>query len=109
MTNKIKFNLNDPEKIWFRNLQKAREAKGYTQVKLAMEAEISQQSVTFYESGLRVPSLEIAQRLAKILDTSIDYLIGNNDRMVKAYHELSQKDKDMVSIFIEGLSNKNNN
>ena len=44
-------------KIWFKNLQKAREAKHMTQVRLAIEAEISQQSITFYESGTRVPSL----------------------------------------------------
>ena len=48
MYHKVKFNINNPEKIWFKNLQKAREAKGYTQVKLAMEAEISQQSITYY-------------------------------------------------------------
>lgn len=82
MYHKVKFNINNPEKIWFKNLQKAREAKGYTQVKLAMEAEISQQSITYYESGSRIPSLEVADKLAKILDTSIDYLIGNDDNLI---------------------------
>ena len=108
MYQKIKFDINNPEKVWFRNLQTAREAKGWTQVKLAMEAEISQQSVTFYESGTRVPSLEVAQKLAKVLDTTIDYLIGNDDTMIQNYYTLSQKDKDAVHMVIEGLSDKGN-
>ncbi len=109
MYHKVKFNINNPEKIWFKNLQKAREAKGYTQVKLAMEAEISQQSVTYYETGTRVPSLEVANKLAKILDTSIDYLIGSDDNLIQNYYKLSSKDKDTIAIMIDSLSDKGNN
>ena len=106
MSNKIKFNINNPEKIWFRNLQKAREAKGYSQVKLAIETGISQQSITFYESGTRVPSLEVAQKLSQILGVSIDYLIGSDDYLIQKYYELNQKDKDTIMMIVEGLSNK---
>ena len=109
MYHKVKFNINNPDKIWFKNLQKAREAKGYTQVKLAMEAEISQQSITYYESGSRIPSLEVADKLAKILDTSIDYLIGNDDNLIQNYYKLSSKDKDTIAIMIDSLSDKGNN
>ena len=109
MYHKVKFNINNQEKIWFKNLQKAREAKGYTQVKLAMEAEISQQSITYYETGTRVPSLEVADQLAKILDTSIDYLIGNDDNLIQNYYKLSSKDKDTIAIMIDSLSDKGNN
>lgn len=108
MNNKAKNDINNPDKVWFRNLQTAREAKGWTQIKLAMETGISQQSITFYETGTRVPSLEVAQKLAQVLDTSIDYLVGNNDTMLKSYYKLSQKDKDAVHMVIEGLSDKGN-
>lgn len=101
-------NANEPKKIWFRNLQKAREAKGYTQIKLAMEAEISQQSITFYETGTRVPSLEVAAKLAKILNTSIDYLIGNDENFIQNYFKLSSKDKDTIAMMIDSLCNKGN-
>lgn len=109
MSNNTKNDINNPDKVWFRNLQKAREAKGWTQVKLSMKSEISQQSITFYESGFRVPSLEVAARLAQVLDTTIDYLIGNDDNMIQSYYKLSQKDKDAVHMVIEGLSDKGNN
>ncbi len=107
MPNKIRFVPAGADKVWFKNLQKAREEKGYTQVKLAMEAEVSQQSITYYESGTRVPSLDVAQRLAKVLGCSIDYLIGNDNSMIESYYRLSDKDKDAIHMVIDGLSNKN--
>lgn len=101
MYQKVKFDLDNPAKVWFKNLQKAREAKGWTQVKLATELEISQQSITFYESGTRVPSLEVAFKLAKILGVSIEYLIGEDEEEVKGYFKNSPKD-DVVSIVVNG-------
>ena len=105
MHNKVKFNINNPQKIWFKNLQTARENKGWTQVKLAMEAEISQQSVTFYESGTRVPSLEVAARLAKVLDTTIDYLIGDTT-LTENYYKSIPKSEDIISMTLEGEKEK---
>ena len=96
---KVKFNINNPSKVWFKNLQKAREAKGWTQVRLATEVEISQQSITFYETGTRVPSLEVAYKLAKVLGTSIEYLIGEDEEEVKGYFDNSSKD-EIVSMTI---------
>lgn len=104
MSKKIKININDPQKIWFRNLQTARENKGYTQVKLAMEAGISQQSVTFYETGTRIPSLEVAYKLSQVLGVSIDYLIGNDTYLTNKYLKNANKDDDMISMIVE---NKN--
>ena len=98
MPKKIRITPNNEEKIWVKNLQKVREQKGITQVKLAMDAEVSQQSITFYESGSRVPSLDVAYRLAKVLDCSIDYLIGNDEKLVKAYYELGDKEYDSRSM-----------
>ena len=108
MNSNTKNDINNPDKVWFRNLQEVRESKGWTQVKLSMEAGVSQQSITFYETGTRVPSLEVAVRLAQVLDTTIDYLIGNDDTMIQSYYKLSQKDKDAVHMVIEGLSDKSN-
>ena len=102
----MKSSNSNNDKIWFKNLQKVREAKGYTQVKLAMIIEVSQQSITYYETGTRVPSLEIAYKLATALNTTIDYLVGNDDNIINQYYNLSNKDKEAVHMVIEGLSNK---
>lgn len=105
MGKKHKNDTNKYEKIWLVNLQKCREEKKYTQVKLSMLAEISQQSVTYYETGTRTPSLEVAARLAKVLGTTIDYLIGH-DNIIDKYQQLNSDDKDTIDRMILSLNNK---
>ena len=92
-------------KVWLRNLQKIRESKHITQVGLAMKAEISQQSITYYETGTRCASMEVAVKLANILNTSIDYLIGR-DEILHKYYQLKQEDKDTINRMIDSLSKK---
>ena len=94
------------KKVWLRNLQNIRESRNMTQVGLAMKAEISQQSITYYEIGTRIPSFDVAAKIAKVLNTSIDYLIGMSDNLHK-YYNLSEKDKDTVIRMIDSLSDKN--
>lgn len=91
--------------VYFRNLQKIRESKKMTQIKLATEANLSQQSITYYETGTRTPSLDAAVRIAKVLNTSIDYLIGLNNKLTDFY-ELSNKDQESVLLMIENLKSK---
>ena len=52
MTNNEKLNLS--------NMQKIREKRNITQVKLSLMVGISQQSITYYESSTRTPSLPVA-------------------------------------------------
>lgn len=108
MGKKVKFMMKNPEKVWFRNLQKAREAKGWTQVKLSMEVGISQQSVTYYETGTRIPSLEVAEKLAKTLGVTIDYLLGNDDEFTNAYYNLDRTNQETIMLIIDKLNKKEN-
>lgn len=109
MRQKVQFDIKNPEKVWFKNLKTAREAKGWTQIKLSMEAGVSQQSVTYYETGTRIPSLEVAQRLAQVLDTTIDYLLGGNDNITQHYFNSDAKDGEVLQMIVEGKSDKGNN
>lgn len=77
-----------------------------TQVKLGMETELSQQSITYYETGTRYPSLEAAVKLAKTLHTSIDYLVGVNSELMQFY-ELNSQNQEAVLLMIESLKQKN--
>lgn len=69
---------------------------------------ISQQSLAYYETCLRNPSVEVAYKLANVLDTSIDYLMGRDEYSNK-YYNLNNTDKDTINRMIDSLSNKNNN
>ena len=93
------------DRVWFKNLQAVREAKGYTQVKLSIMVGVSQQSITYYETGTRVPSFDVAAKLAKVLNTSIDYLVGIDNNLAK-YYNLNEKDKDTVNRMIDSLTDK---
>ena len=100
--------VDTQNKIDLSNIQRIREKKGFTQVKLSMMVGISQQSITFYETNTRYPSLPTLIRIAEALDTSVDSLIGINSKIEK-YYDLSKQDKETVDRMIESLSNKTTN
>ncbi|GAB2023179.1 helix-turn-helix transcriptional regulator [Pseudolactococcus yaeyamensis] len=50
-----------------------------TQKEITEKLEISQPSYAQWEKGIRTPNLERLQELAKILNVSTDYLLGNTD------------------------------
>lgn len=60
-------------------LRQIRENKGISQAELARKADISRSLYNKYERTNTQPSTDILLALAKELDTSIDYLLGNTD------------------------------
>ena len=93
-------------KLDFKNMQKLREEKKITQVKLSLMVGVSQQSITYYETNTRIPSLPVALRIAKALNTSVEGLLSDNDIIAK-YYSLSEKDKETINKMIDSLYNKN--
>lgn len=92
----------EKEKLDFKNMQILREKKKITQVKLSMMVGVSQQSITYYETNTRVPSLPVAFRIAKALDTSIEGLVNEND-IISKYYSLSLSDRETIDKMIETL------
>lgn len=62
-----------------KNLKALRQSKGLSQLKLAEQFNISQQSIYKYENGLAEPDFDTLISLANYFDTSVDYLIGRSD------------------------------
>lgn len=89
----------------FKNMQILREKKNITQVKLSIMVGVSQQSITYYETNTRTPSLPVALKIAKALDTNIEGLVDNNDIIAK-YYSLCESDKEAINKMIETLYNK---
>src|ERR1700734_1456537 len=70
---------NDPPPdIFPKRLRAARRTKGMEQVQLAKEAGLPAASISHFEAGNRKPSFENLRRLAKALDVTTDYLLGND-------------------------------
>lgn len=59
-----------------KNIKELRNKKGWSQEKLAREADISYQTLVKIErSGIKNPKIETMIKLAKALDVSIDELV----------------------------------
>ena len=59
------------------NIMKARKAKGYTQMTLADALGVSFQAVSNWERGQTCPDIANLSALSRVLDLSIDELLGN--------------------------------
>ncbi len=60
-------------------LKELREEKNMTRQALADELHISVRLVGYWENGQRECSLDMLIKLAKLLDTDVNYLIGYSD------------------------------
>ncbi len=56
-----------------------RKKKGYSQLKVAMDLNITRETLSHYENGKRSPDLEMLVALSKYFNKSIDYLITGNE------------------------------
>ena len=59
-----------------RNIAAARKAAGMTQKQLSEACGQNEQRICHIETGLREPSLKLTYRIATVLGTNIDKLIG---------------------------------
>jgi len=62
-----------------KRLKAAREAAKLSQSEIADKIGVSQPAYCYMENGDKVPSLPVAKQLAKILNISLDYLVGMNE------------------------------
>lgn len=57
-------------------LKKIRKEKGISQLKLAMDLNTNQNTISRYETGEREPGINELIKIADYFDISIDYLVG---------------------------------
>ena len=60
-------------------LREIRKKKGYSQLKVALDLNISREALSYYENGRRSPDLELLVSLSKYFGKSIDYLITGKE------------------------------
>ena len=104
------------------NLKKIREKRKVTQVRLSIAAEVSQETISAYESGKSFPSVETLIKIADFLGTSTDYLLGRiNDDMpllsikkngfdatdlmlLDEFDKMTKDNKNKVIGYIDGIN-----
>jgi len=83
-------------------LKQLRERKNMTQVRLAIELGVSQETISGYEIGKAVPPADMLVKLADTLDASVDYILGRTDdiqlkKLSKS--DLNNQELELLSIF----------
>ncbi len=66
-------------KIFSKRFKRLRNSCGYNLDEIAVILGISRQSVVYYAMGDRLPSIPILIQIAKLLSTSVDYLLGTDE------------------------------
>ena len=106
------------------NLKQIRNSKDLLQTKVAMDLNITQETVSSYETGRVFPSSDMLIKLADYYNTSIDYLlcrtkydipindikpnnISDSDFiLLNKINKLSPNYKSKVEGYIDGLNDK---
>lgn len=75
-------------------LKKAREKSGMSQAEIARELGVTQAAYSYIENCEKNPSLPIAKRLAVILHTSLDYLVGiqENEECLTSFEKSNEEE-----------------
>lgn len=60
-------------------LREIRKKKGYSQVKVSLELNISREAISNYETGRRNPDIEMLLKFSDYYNVSIDYLIRGEE------------------------------
>ncbi len=63
-------------------LRELRRSKSWSQTELGKYLGVSKVSVSGYEKGTRVPSMEILLMIIKLFDVSADYMLGRDLNLV---------------------------
>ncbi len=72
--------MEDFNKMLFgERLKELRTEKNIGQNALAVALELSNASVSYWETGKQIPSAEVIFKLARFFDVSADYLLGLTD------------------------------
>lgn len=99
-------------------IRELREEKHMTQVRLSIELEVSQETVSAYESGKHYPSVENLINLSRLFHTSCDYILGLSDirspltksnleqaelSILEKYRQLDEIQKIRLEAYLDGL------
>jgi transcriptional regulator with XRE-family HTH domain len=67
------------KEIFCQRLRQLRQDKNMTITQIATEFEVTKQTVSRWELGDRIPTLDTATAIADYFDVSLDYLVGRSD------------------------------
>ena len=88
-------------------IRELRTQQNLTQKQLALQIGCQYKEISFYELGVRKPSLPALVKLSQALHTTADYLLGLDKRDTIDVSGLSDADKTVVYSMVENMRVKN--
>ena len=99
-------------------IRQLREENRMTQVRLSIELEVSQETVSAYEKEKHYPSFAQLCKMSELFHVSIDYLMGLSDirapvkiiedeslaRLIAVGKTLSREQVELVLAYIKGMT-----
>ncbi|MCF0117044.1 MAG: helix-turn-helix transcriptional regulator [Bacilli bacterium] len=98
--------MKDLREIIGANLTELRKANKLTQLDVAEKFNYGDKTVSKWEQGINLPSIEVLKELADFYGVSLDYLVSdrNNKPEAKEIAEENHKNKNKRHVFITLLS-----
>lgn len=95
-------------------IKELRKKQHMSQIRLSIELEVSQETISAYEQEKYYPSFQTLVKLSDIFGTSIDYLMGltdvetpslsaDNPTVVEIFNQLNYTQKEKALSYMEGL------
>lgn len=81
-------------------VKELRTNQGWTQQELGNRLDVSKQSVSNWENGNIMPSIELLLRMANLFQVSTDYLLGNDSSLSIDITDLDTEQRAMVQRMI---------
>ncbi len=60
-------------------LKRIRKERGYSQLKVALDLNISREALSYYENGKRNPDIQTLRLFSNYFNVSIDYLVNGKE------------------------------
>ena len=89
-------------------LKDLRKQKGYTQKRLAEVLNVSETTISKYESNIAIPPFETMRAIAAWFNISLDVLAGNEEPRTLSLYGLSDKQVKIIKELVRLFNEKNN-
>jgi len=103
-------------------IRELREEKKITQVRLSIELEKTQETISAYEIGKHYPSVKSLMQMANLFGASMDYVMGispvrnpmteknlpdDDVKFLQLFRRLSKLQKEKACSYMEGMASEN--
>lgn len=99
-------------------IRELREERNMTQVRLSIELEVTQETISAYEIGKHQPSIKSLLKMSDLFHVSIDYILGRsnvrnpvsnssalpaNQQLYSIFQSLDQSQQALSIAYMQGL------